>query len=75
MIGRKRLVSPVRRRTKLQSPDRKKSPVRIGETKGEIKGEIKALTGLRIVAAVWVVLFAALGWLTPDVVRFICGRG
>jgi peptidoglycan/LPS O-acetylase OafA/YrhL len=24
---------------------------------GEIKGEIKALTGLRIVAAVWVVLF------------------
>jgi cytochrome c oxidase subunit 3 len=24
--------------------------------------------------AVWVVLFAALGWLTPDVVRFICGR-
>jgi len=25
--------------------------------------------------AVWVVLFAALGWLTPDVVRFICGRG
>jgi peptidoglycan/LPS O-acetylase OafA/YrhL len=31
--------------------------VRIGETKGEIKGEIKALTGLRIVAAVWVVLF------------------
>ncbi|PKO29286.1 MAG: bb3-type cytochrome oxidase subunit III [Betaproteobacteria bacterium HGW-Betaproteobacteria-9] len=23
--------------------------------------------------AVWVVLFAALGWLTPDVVRFICG--
>ncbi len=31
--------------------------MRIGETKGEIKGEIKALTGLRIVAAVWVVLF------------------
>jgi peptidoglycan/LPS O-acetylase OafA/YrhL len=31
--------------------------VRIGETKGEIKGEIKALTGLRILAAVWVVLF------------------
>lgn len=27
------------------------------ETTGEIKGEIKALTGLRIVAAVWVVLF------------------
>ena len=26
---------------------------------GEIKGEIKALTGLRIIAAVWVVLFAA----------------
>ena len=25
--------------------------------------------------AVWAVLFAALGWLTPDVVRFICGRG
>jgi cytochrome c oxidase subunit 3 len=25
--------------------------------------------------AVWVVLFAALGWLTPEVVRFICGRG
>jgi cytochrome c oxidase subunit 3 len=24
---------------------------------------------------VWVVLFAALGWLTPEVVRFICGRG
>lgn len=24
--------------------------------------------------AVWAVLFAALGWLTPDVVRFICGR-
>lgn len=47
----------MRKRTKLQSPDRKKSPVRIGETKGEIKGEIKALTGLRIVAAVWVVLF------------------
>ncbi|MDY7547840.1 bb3-type cytochrome oxidase subunit III [Glaciimonas sp. CA11.2] len=23
--------------------------------------------------AVWVVLFAALGWLTPEVVRFICG--
>ncbi|OBK25670.1 acyltransferase [Mycobacterium asiaticum] len=28
-----------------------------GELKGQIKGEIKALTGLRIVAAVWVVLF------------------
>ena len=25
--------------------------------------------------AVWVVLFAALGWLTPEVVRIICGRG
>lgn len=25
--------------------------------------------------AVWAVLFATLGWLTPDVVRFICGRG
>ena len=24
--------------------------------------------------AVWVVLFAALGWLTPEVVDFICGR-
>ena len=24
---------------------------------------------------VWAVLFAALGWLTPEVVRFICGRG
>ena len=24
--------------------------------------------------AVWAVLFATLGWLTPDVVRFICGR-
>jgi len=24
---------------------------------------------------VWVVLFAALGWLTPEIVRFICGRG
>lgn len=23
--------------------------------------------------AVWIVLFATLGWLTPDVVRFICG--
>ena len=25
--------------------------------------------------AVWGLLFAALGWLTPDVVAFICGRG
>jgi cytochrome c oxidase subunit 3 len=25
--------------------------------------------------AVWAVLFATLGWLTPEVVRFICGRG
>lgn len=25
--------------------------------------------------AVWVVLLAALGWLTPEIVRFICGRG
>ncbi len=25
--------------------------------------------------AVWALLFAALGWLTPEVVRFICGRG
>jgi cytochrome c oxidase subunit III len=24
---------------------------------------------------VWLVLFAALGWLTPDIVAFICGRG
>ena len=24
--------------------------------------------------AVWAVLFATLGWLTPDVVRFICGK-
>jgi cytochrome c oxidase subunit 3 len=24
--------------------------------------------------AVWAVMFAALGWLTPEVVRFICGR-
>lgn len=24
---------------------------------------------------VWVLLFAALGWLTPEVVAFICGRG
>lgn len=31
--------------------------MRIGKTQGEIKGEIKALTGLRIIAAVWVVLF------------------
>lgn len=23
----------------------------------------------------WAVLFAALGWLTPDVVAFVCGRG
>ena len=23
----------------------------------------------------WAVLFAALGWLTPEIVRFICGRG
>jgi len=23
--------------------------------------------------AVWIVLFAALGWLTPEVVRFVCG--
>lgn len=26
-----------------------------------------------LLLAVWVVLFAALGWLTPEVVRFICG--
>jgi len=25
--------------------------------------------------AVWAVLFATLGWLTPDVVRFVCGKG
>lgn len=25
--------------------------------------------------AVWAVLFAALGWLTPEIVRVICGRG
>jgi cytochrome c oxidase subunit 3 len=25
--------------------------------------------------AVWVVLFASLGWLTPDMVRYICGTG
>lgn len=25
--------------------------------------------------AVWVVLYAVLGWLTPEIVRFICGRG
>jgi cytochrome c oxidase subunit III len=24
--------------------------------------------------AVWALLFAALGWLTPEIVRFICGR-
>ncbi|KAF3998955.1 bb3-type cytochrome oxidase subunit III [Glaciimonas immobilis] len=24
--------------------------------------------------AVWIVLFAALGWLTPDIVRFVCGN-
>lgn len=23
----------------------------------------------------WLVLYAALGWLTPEIVRFICGRG
>ena len=23
----------------------------------------------------WAVLFTALGWLTPDIVRFLCGRG
>jgi cytochrome c oxidase subunit 3 len=25
--------------------------------------------------AVWLVLFATLGWLTPEIVRFICGTG
>jgi peptidoglycan/LPS O-acetylase OafA/YrhL len=34
-----------------------KSIVRLKAMGGEIKGEIKALTGLRIVAAMWVVLF------------------
>src|ERR1700761_332984 len=56
---------PARRRTKQQSPDGK-SIVR----GGEIRGEIKALTGLRIVAAVWVVLFHFRPMLTdasPDV--------
>ena len=24
---------------------------------------------------VWALLFAALGWMTPEIVRFICGRG
>lgn len=47
-----RPVSRARRRTKQQGPDGK-SIVR----GAEIRGEIKALTGLRIVAAVWVVLF------------------
>ena len=51
-MGIGRPVSPTKRRTRQQSPDRK-SIVR----GAEIKGEIKALTGLRIVAAVWVVLF------------------
>ena len=41
-----------RRRTKQHSPDGRSI---VGS--GEIRGEIKALTGLRIVAAVWVVLF------------------
>jgi cytochrome c oxidase subunit 3 len=27
-----------------------------------------------LLLAVWVVLFAALGWLTPEVVQFICGN-
>jgi cytochrome c oxidase subunit 3 len=25
--------------------------------------------------AVWIVLFAALGWLTPEIVRYLCGQG
>jgi cytochrome c oxidase subunit 3 len=25
--------------------------------------------------ALWLVLYATLGWLTPEIVRFICGRG
>jgi peptidoglycan/LPS O-acetylase OafA/YrhL len=51
--GRNRPVSRVKRPNELHSPDGKKSLVRTAE----IKGEIKALTGLRIVAAVWVDLF------------------
>ena len=47
-----RPVSRATRRTKQQGPDGK-SIVR----GAEIRGEVKALTGLRIVAAVWVVLF------------------
>ena len=47
-----RPVSRASRRTKQQGPDGK-SIVR----GAEIRGEIKALTGLRIVASVWVVLF------------------
>jgi peptidoglycan/LPS O-acetylase OafA/YrhL len=47
-----RPVSRASRRTKQQGPDGK-SIVR----GAEIRGEIKALTGLRILAAVWVVLF------------------
>lgn len=52
------------RRTERQDPDGKSS-VR----GGEIRGEIKALTGLRIVAALWVVLFhfrPMLGDASPD---------
>lgn len=41
-----------RRRTRQQSSDGKN-----GVRAAEITGEIRALTGLRIVAAVWVVLF------------------
>ena len=43
--------------------------MRTGEITGQITGEIKALTGLRIVAAVWVVLFhfrPLLAQATPD---------
>ncbi|QOM09344.1 acyltransferase [Mycobacterium tuberculosis] len=43
---------PPRRRTRQQSSDGKN-----GVRAAEITGEIRALTGLRIVAAVWVVLF------------------
>ncbi|POX91455.1 acyltransferase [Mycobacterium kansasii] len=58
--------------TKQQSPDGK-SVVRTGDItadiRGEIRGEIKSLTGLRIIAAVWVVLFhfrPMLGDASPD---------
>ncbi|VBA34401.1 hypothetical protein LAUMK136_00688 [Mycobacterium attenuatum] len=53
---------------KQQSPDGK-NLVRTADITGQIGGEIKALTGLRIVAAVWVVLFhfrPMLGDASPD---------